>query len=53
MSDPSLADPQHICRPCLILGFHNTIKAEAAQFAGHDPDLAALAPLDWDDTDGA
>lgn len=42
-----------VIRDGLILGFHNTIKAEAAQFAGHDPDLAALAPLDWDDTDGA
>lgn len=42
-----------LIRDGLILGFQNTIRAEAAQFAGHDPDLAALAPLGWQGTDGS
>ena len=36
-----------IIRDGLVLGFQNTIRAAAAQFAGRDPGLAALDPLDW------
>lgn len=39
-----------VIRDGLVLGFQNTVRAAVSQFAGHDPDLAALAPLDWQDS---
>ena len=31
-----------------IVAFHNTIRADIAAFAGHDADLAARSPQEWD-----
>ncbi|WP_181771122.1 SgcJ/EcaC family oxidoreductase [Amycolatopsis pittospori] len=31
-----------------IVAFHNTIRTDIAAFAGHDADLAARSPQEWD-----